>query len=217
MGSAWITGASGAWGGAMARALLEAGYDVVTLGRRDVPELAAYAATVGRGWDFARFDLAETGAALPEGTPDVLIHAAISTEGDRASLAAADYLAPAALVEAVVDRMLQRGWGRVGVLVPQNARLGLAGLGDLSGPQAALWAWCEARRDELAKDPRDVSLTVVIPGRTASPTQRLVSERSGHRARLSAPDPEPLLRAILAGKRRAGRRPVLAALAMLVR
>ena len=217
MGTAWVTGASGAWGGAFARALLDAGYDVVALGRHGVPEAAAYAANVSRDLDFVRFDLAEPGVELPAGTPDVLIHAAVSTEGDRAALAAADYLAPAALVEAVSERMLQRGWGRIGVLVPQNARLGLAGLRDLSAPQAALWTWCEARRDELAKDPRDVSLTVVIPGRTASPTQLLVSERSGHQARLSAPDPRPLLSAILAGKRRAGRRPVLAALAMLVR
>ena len=217
MGTAWVTGASGAWGGAFARALLDAGYDVVALVRHDVPEAAAYAANVGRDWDFVRFDLTDPGAELPASTPDVLIHAAVSTEGDRAALAAADYLAPAALVEAVSERMLQRGWGRIGVLVPQYARLGLAGLGDLAAPQAALWTWCEARRDELAKDPRDVSLTVVIPGRTASPTQRLVSEQSGHRARLSTPDPEPLVRAILAGKRRAGRRPVLAALAMLVR
>jgi hypothetical protein len=113
--------------------------------------------------------------------------------------------------------MLGRGRGRIAVLVPQNARLGLAGLGDFSAPQAALWTWCEARRDELAREAGEVSLTLVIPPRTASATQRFVAARSGHRARLSTPDASGLLRAILAGKRRAGRRPVLAALAMLVR
>ena len=107
--------------------------------------------------------------------------------------------------------------GRIGVLVPQNARLGLAGLGDFSAAQAALWTWCESRRGELDGDARHVSLTVVIPPRTASAAQRFVAERSGHRARLSPPDATPLVRAILAGKRRAGRRPWLAALAMLVR
>lgn len=241
MRTAWVTGASGAWGGAFVRALLANGYDITALGRHDVPELARRAAELGRGWTFLPFDLdrpltlaepigparapdrvdpfdpVEPAATLREGAPDVLIHAAVSTTGDRAELTARDYLAPAALVERVARAMLDRGAGRIGVLVPQNARLGLAGLGDVSAAQAALWTWCEARRDELARDPGDVSLTVVIPPRTASETQRFVAERSGHRARLSPPDATALLRAVLAGKRRAGRRPYLAALAMLFR
>ena len=45
--------------------------------------------------------------------------------------------------------MAARGSGRIGVLVPQNARLGLAGLGDLAAPQAALWTWAEALGEEL--------------------------------------------------------------------
>ena len=48
MTTAWITGAGGAWGGAIARAVLEAGYDVVALGRHDVPGLAERAAGLGR-------------------------------------------------------------------------------------------------------------------------------------------------------------------------
>ena len=217
MGTAWITGATGAWGGALARALLEAGYDVVALGRHDTPALATLAIDLGRTWMFHPFDLADPAVRLPEGTPDVLVHAAVSTEGDRTSLTLVDYLAPVAAIDSVTGRMLQRGSGRIGVLVPQNARLGLAGLGESSAAQAALWTWCEARRGELDADARDVSLTVVIPPRTASETQRFVAERSGHSARLSRPDATPLVRAILSGKRRAGRRPWLAALAMLAR
>lgn len=217
MKTAWITGASGAWGGAFARALLEAGYDVVALGRRDAPDLAAFAESIGRGWGFAELDLADTELHVPQGTPDVFIHAAVSTDGDRMALSQADYLAPTHLIDGLAKAMLERGSGRIGVLVPQNARLGLAGLADFSAAQAALWTWCEARRDELGHDPGDVSLTLVIPPRTASTTQRFVSERSGHSARLTPPDATGPLRAILAGKRRAGRRPILAALAMLFR
>jgi short-subunit dehydrogenase len=217
MRRAWITGATGAWGAAFARDLLESGYDVTALGRRDAPELAAQANELGRAWRFVHLDLADPEARAPGDVPDVFIHAAVSTSGDRTDLATADYLVPAALIERIAAGMLQRGSGRIGVLVPQNARLGLAGLGDFSAAQAALWTWCEARRDELARDPRDVSLTLVIPARTASPTQRYVSERSGHRARLSPPDASAPLSAVLAGKRRAGRRPILAALAMLFR
>lgn len=217
MTTAWITGAGGAWGGAIARTLLEEGHDVVALGRHDVPELAEHATELDRSWTFQPFDLSDPGARPPEGLPGIFVHAAVSTDGDRDELARADYLGPAALIDAVAQRMLRRGCGHIGVLVPQNARLGLAGLGEFSAPQSALWTWCEARREELAADARGVTLTVVIPGRTPSPTQRFVAERSGHEARLSPPDAGPLVRAILAGKRRAGRRPYLAAAAMLVR
>jgi NAD(P)-dependent dehydrogenase (short-subunit alcohol dehydrogenase family) len=223
---AWITGATGAWGRAFGRALLDSAFDVVALGRRDAPELAARAIELERRWAFAPFDLADPPsvddvlAALPEGlrvTPDVLVHAAISTDGDRVAMAMADYLAPAALVDDVARRMGERGGGRIGVLVGQNGRLGLAGLGDISAPQGALWTWCEARREILERDAPGVSLTVVIPPRTASGTQRFLAERSGRTASLAPPDAAPLLRAILAGRRRAGRRPLLAGLATAFR
>jgi short-subunit dehydrogenase len=217
MATAWITGASGAWGGALARELLESGYDLVALGRRDVPACVRLAGTLGRQWESRLCDLGERDHDLPSGCPDLFIHAAVSHAGSREELARANYLAPTELVEEVARRMLERGRGNIAVLLPQNARLGLAGLGDFAAPQAALWTWCEARRDELAREAGQVTLTVVIPPRTASATQRFVSQRSGHQARLSRPDARGLLRAILAGKRRAGRRPVLAAVAMLVR
>jgi len=227
MSIAWVTGATGAWGGAFCRALLAAGHNVVALGRRDDDELSATAAMHGRDWAFLPLDLSaspppigELLAAVPEplrGAPDVLVHAAVSTVGDRAALAATDYLHPAELIDDVEQAMLERGAGRIGVLVAQNARLGMAGLGDLSAAQAALWTWCEARRDVLEHTDRGVTLTLVIPPRTASPTQRFVAQQSGRSAKLQEPDAAPLLRAILAGRRRAGRRPVLAALAMTFR
>jgi len=226
MTTAWLTGATGAWGGAFALALLDSGYDVLTLGRRDTAALASQADELGRICGIVELDLsasasfAELRAAAPEPlrrTPDVFIHAAVSPEGDRAALVGADYLAPAALIDDVARAMLERGSGRMGVLVPQNARLGMAGLGDLSSAQAALWTWCEAKRDELAHGDRDVTLTVVIPPRTASATQRVVARQSGHSTRLSPADANGLLRTILAGRRHAGRRPILAALAMVFR
>jgi len=230
MSTAWLTGATGAWGGALARALLEAGYDVLALGRRDALDLAARAGELGRTWGFAELDLAATfafaelqaavGGMAPgplRGVPDVLLHAAVSIDGDRAALMATDYLAPATLVDGVSKAMLERGSGRIGVLVPQNARLGLAGLADLAASQAALWTWCEARRGELEGVAGGVTLTVVIPPRTASATQRYVAHQSGHSATLHPPDARGLLRGVLAGRRRVGRRPWLAAMAMLVR
>ena len=222
---AWVLGPSGTWGAAIARELLDRGFDVVGLGPRDVPSLGEHATECGRGWAFASFDLGsvtpDRAAILvadppfPGGLPDVVVDAALSHAGDRADLARANYLGKAALLEAVAAGMAARGSGRIGVLVPQNARLGLAGLGDLAAPQAALWTWAEALGEELRAAGDGVTLTIVIPPRAASDTQRLVSERSGRAAEVRPPDPGPLVAAILTGRRRAGRRPVMAALALL--
>lgn len=226
-GIAWVTGATGAWGSAIARELLRRGYDLVALGRAEPGWLAAEAAAAGRRAGWVAFDLIgpprtidDLVAAAPEGLrtiPDVLADAAFSTDGDAAALVAADYVAKVALIGALADAMRRRGSGRIGVLVGQNGRLGLAGLGDLSAPQGALWTWCEATGEELRREGRGVALTVVVPPRTASPTQRVIAERSGRTARLRPPDARRIVRGILAGRRRAGRRPVLAGLALVVR
>ncbi len=224
---AWVLGASGAWGGAIVRSLLATGADVVALGRRDVPALADEATRLGRSWAVARLDLAEPipavetlAAALPARlalVPDVLVDAAFVSAGDRGAMVRANFLAKADLIGAVSGAMCARGSGRIGVLVGQNGRLGLAGLGDISAPQGALWTWTEALAEELRAAAGDVRLTIVVPPRTASATQRVVAARSGRSAALRPPDAGPLVRAILAGRRRAGRRPILAGLALLLR
>jgi NAD(P)-dependent dehydrogenase (short-subunit alcohol dehydrogenase family) len=222
---AWVLGPSGTWGGSIARELLDRGFDVVGLGPRDVPSLREHAADRGRGWSFAVLDLGsmtpDLAASLvadppfPGAVPEVMVDAALAHGGGREDLARANFLDKAALLEAVAAAMSARGHGRIGVLVPQNARLGLAGLGDLAAPQAALWTWAEALGGELRAAGRGVTMTIVIPPRAASDTQRLVSERSGRMASVHTPNPRPLVAAILDGRRRAGRRPVLAALALL--
>jgi len=224
---AWIVGASGTWGRAVTRDLLARGFDIVALGRGDVPDLAAETARLGQSWSFSHFDLETTdpagiGAAAADiearaGGPDVLVVCAAVVGSDRETLARANYLVPAALIEAVAVAMGGRGSGRIGVFLAQNARLGMRGLGDFSAAQGALWTWCEAFSAELAAGGRGVTLTRVIPPRAASATQRWVSQQSGRSARLHNPDPRRIVGAILAGKRRCGRRPLLAGLAMLVR
>jgi NAD(P)-dependent dehydrogenase (short-subunit alcohol dehydrogenase family) len=225
MSVAWVLGPSGTWGAASARELLDRGFDVVGLGPRDVPSLGTHATERGCHWSFAPLDLGDMTRELaarlsadpphPGTLPDMVVDAALSLDGDRDALVRANFLGKAALLEAVAAAMASRGSGRIGVLVPQNARLGLAGLGDLAAPQAALWTWAESLGEELRAAGRGVTLTIVIPPRAASDTQRLVSLRSGRSAKVHPPDPGPLVAAILAGRRRAGRRPVLAALALL--
>lgn len=215
---AWIIGASGAWGRAIALRLLRDGYDVVALGRRDVGELVAWATRLGRGWQHVPLDLTHVDdAALPTDAPDILFCAAIATDGDRANLMQASFLGPAAVIEHAIDLMEAAGVGRIGVLLGQNARVGLAGLGDVSAGQAALWTWCEALQADLTRRGSTVTLTRLIPPRTASPTQRLLAARSGHRPRLRRPDAQPLVAAVLAGASRGGRRPIGAALSTLIR
>jgi short-subunit dehydrogenase len=223
MPGAWLTGATGAWGSGFGRALLASGYDIVCLGR----SAPAWASMSGGGRArvaFLRLDLEgpipevdALLAGLPEPAatlPDVLIHPAVAVEGEREAILRADFLGPSTLIASVAEAMVRRGRGRIGVLVPQNARLGLRGMGDVAGAQAALWTWAESLAAEL-RATTDVRLTLVIPPRTASPTQRYVAARTGHAARLGGVNAEPLLRAVLAGRRRAGRLPLLAAAAML--
>jgi len=212
----WVVGASGAWGRAVALELIRRGWDVTALGRHDVPELAAWAARQGGRWRHRPLDLMSPDLETLDGTPYALFLCAAATEGSRASLVQANYLGPAAVITEVAGRMSAAGGGRIGVFVGQNARLGLRGLGDYSAGQGALWTWCEAFQAEPDRYP-GVTMTRVIPPRTASPTQRYLSETSGHSAKLSPPKAAPLVSAVLAGRRSAGRRPLGAALSMLLR
>jgi short-subunit dehydrogenase len=220
---AWIVGASGTWGGTMASELLEHGYDLVALGRTDVPALQARAGQLGKRWSFLALDLTSdsVGAVVEEalagGVPDVVLICSAATGSDRETLCRVNYLAPVVIIERASRAMAEAGRGRIGVFLGQNARLGMAGVGEFSASQGALWTWCEAFQAELAASARGVTLTRVIPPRAASGTQAWLVERSGHTASLHAPAARPLLNGLLAGKRRIGRRPVLAALAMLVR
>jgi NAD(P)-dependent dehydrogenase (short-subunit alcohol dehydrogenase family) len=226
---AWVLGASGTWGHVVARELLSRGYDVVALGRHDAPDLAGEAKRLGRRWSFAKLDLTAaervaTGAmaekalkAAGAGIPDVLVVCSAVTGRDRERTMRANCLIPASLVERAAAVMTDHGSGRIGVFLAQNARLGLAGLGDYSAAQAALWTWCEAFQGDLRARHSPVTVTRVIPPRAASATQRWVTEHSGHEARLHEPRADKIVSAILAGKRRCGRRPVLAALSTLLR
>lgn len=213
----WVVGATGAWGRAISLELLRLGHDVVALGRADVPDLAAWAVRQGRTWTYVPFDLLAPDIATLPAVPDALFMCAVATDGDRESLLTGNFSTPVALIEHVESGMHSRGFGRMGIFVGQNARLGLRGLGDFSATQGALWTWCEARQQELGALPGDVHLTLVIPPRTSSRTQQLLSARVGRTARLRPPAAGPIVRDVFKGRRRAGRRPIGAALAMLLR
>lgn len=149
---------------------------------------------MGRSLAFVPFDLGQPiraveaveaiAASLPEGfdrVPDVFVHAAVAVEGDRASFARTNYLGPADLTEAIGRRMADRRSGRIALLVPQNARLRPRGAGDMAAPQGALWTWAEAFRPELAAMSPSATLTLVIPPRASSSTQRWLADRTGPR------------------------------------
>jgi NAD(P)-dependent dehydrogenase (short-subunit alcohol dehydrogenase family) len=213
---AWVLGASGVWGRALAIELLDRGYDIVALGRTNPRALADWAASRARAWSFARFDLVDPCLRdLPAQAPDVLVCAAGVLDGDQASLVEANYMAVSQLIRQTAHGMRLRG-GRIGLFLPQNARLGLRGLGEYSAAYAALWTWAEAFQAELRCE-RNVTLTRVIPPRAASTTQRALTARSGRTVRTHRPDAAPLVDAILSGRPRAGRPPWLAALSTALR
>jgi len=213
---AWVLGASGVWGRAVANELLDRGYDIVALGRTNPRALADWAASRARAWSFARFDLVDPCLRnLPTQAPDVLVCAAGVVDGDATRLVEANYVAVSQLIRWTGDGMRLRG-GRIGLFLPQNARLGLRGLGEYSAAYAALWTWAEAFQAELRCE-RKVTLTRVIPPRAASTTQRTLTDRSGRTVRTHRPEAAPLVDAILSGRPRAGRPPWLAALSTALR
>jgi NAD(P)-dependent dehydrogenase (short-subunit alcohol dehydrogenase family) len=213
---AWVLGASGVWGRAVAVELLDRGYDIVALGRSNPQALAEWAASRARDWSFARFDLVDPCLRdLPTHAPDVLVCAAGVIDGDAVRLVAANYVAVSQLIRQTADSMRLRG-GRIGLFLPQNARLGLRGLGEYSAAYAALWTWAEAFQAELRGDSK-VTLTRVIPPRAASTTQRVLAARSRRTMRTHRPQAAPLVDAILSGRPRAGRPPWLAALSTALR
>lgn len=156
--TAWITGASSGIGAALARALAKQGARVVLSGR-NVGALEAVAADCGEALvlPFETTDIAAIGPAVAKawdwsGGIDLLVNnAGISQRslaqetgyGVYEQIVKVDLLAPIALTQELLPRMLERGSGRIAnissiagkVGVPMRtaycaAKFGLAGYGD---------------------------------------------------------------------------------------
>jgi NADP-dependent 3-hydroxy acid dehydrogenase YdfG len=188
---ALVTGASGAIGGAVARALAGAGADVILAGR-DSQRLAGVAAELGgRVREIAESDFAVPGAAAQLAARlatdgqglDILVHAAgLFLNGD---LAAADDLAFDRLLCVNLRAPLELTRGllpalrrRQGQIVFVNSSVsGRRGVGLYAATKQGLRALADSLRDEVNAE--GVRVLSVYPGRTASAMQQAILRAEG--------------------------------------
>ncbi|WP_345471545.1 SDR family oxidoreductase [Glutamicibacter ectropisis] len=170
MPSALVTGVSSGIGEAIALALLDAGYEVTGLSRREP------------GIDNARFswrnvDLGDLNqvqdVAKQVATPDLLVHAAgfMATGSlgelkakDLAGMHAVHVQAPMVLVNALAPTM---GDGSRIVLIGSRTMSGVAGKSQYAATKSALVGLSRSWAMELA--PRGITCNVVAPGPTDTP------------------------------------------------
>jgi short-subunit dehydrogenase len=166
-----ITGASTGIGHALAHELARRGYDLVLLARRvaDVPnaisiscDVTDAAAVRDAVQKHGPFDLAIANAGV-----SIPIHAENFSIGDAEHVLRVNLFGVLYLYDAVIASMMERRRGRfVGVASIAGLR-GLPGAGPYSASKAAVQAFLEAARVELAS--HGVGVTIVNPGFVATP------------------------------------------------
>jgi NAD(P)-dependent dehydrogenase (short-subunit alcohol dehydrogenase family) len=213
---AWVTGASGYWGRKFTLSLLRQGWTVVALCRREPVELLSWAKAKGQllSWhpfDFEDENCLETLELLP--TPQALFHCSAMYDESLERMLKVNVSQPIHLINLVVNRMEQQGGGSVGVLLGQNGRLGLLGLGCFSATQGALWTWVESTARSLKARKSNTSVTLVFPPRAPSHLQRCLAKDMFRQVQLKPTgNADGLVSRVMAGKSFCGRRPVVAGL-----
>jgi 3-oxoacyl-[acyl-carrier protein] reductase len=199
--AALVTGASGAIGGAIARALHDAGARVVLAGtRRDA--LDALQNVLGARASVAVADLADpaSGDALVKaaeaamGQLDILVNnAGLTRDGlalrmkdeDWQRVIDVDLSAAFRLARAAMRGMMRRRWGRIVTVTSVVGTTGNAGQANYAAAKAGLAGMSKALAAELAS--RGITVNCIAPGFIASAmTQALSAEQ---RERLMATIP----------------------------
>ncbi|MFQ3585957.1 MAG: NAD-dependent epimerase/dehydratase family protein [Cyanobacteriota bacterium] len=213
---AWVTGITGYWGRNVALCLLRRGWQVVGISRSQPQELENWATAQGKRLVWYRLDLASSNWDPPPGSPQAIFHCAALFEQDLAVMMQVNVLGPIQLIEQGIQTMSRcREGGRIGVFLGQNGRIGLPGLGEFSATQAALWTWAEARSRSLVGSP--LSLSLVFPPRAPSGLQAQLAGQLSRPPKIrKRPQADPLVKGVLAGQRRVGRWPWLAAVSTLL-
>jgi 2-hydroxycyclohexanecarboxyl-CoA dehydrogenase len=191
-GVALVTGAGGGIGGAIARHLAAAGFSVAAA---DLDEAAAVAVAKGLPTPSVgvRMDVSDSAAvaaavervAAELGPVDVLVNNAgidriepfvESTEATWRQVVAVNYLGTVIVTRAVIEGMVERGFGRIVNIASDAGRVGSSGEVVYSGTKGAVIAFGKALAREVAT--RGVTVNAVCPGPTDTALLKQVSDRS---------------------------------------
>src|ERR1041384_2241377 len=179
MKRAILTGASSGIGAALARELSKRGYAMVLLARRgdllrdlarEIPNSVAVECDVADRHSVKRavaeaggeFDLAIANAGIR-----VPSHATKFKIDDAEQMVRVNVLGTMYLFDSVVPSMIERKSGHFAAVASIAGLRGLPTSSVYSATKAAIQAFCEASRVELA--PYDVAVTIVDPGFVATP------------------------------------------------
>lgn len=212
MKTAWVTGATGFWGRNVVMSLLRLNWRVVALTRSQPEELIVWARSQNKELVWQHCDL--NSLQLPQlETPSALFHCAAVFDSLE-TMMQVNVTSPIYLIESVLPSMQAIGEGRIGVFLGQNGRIGLPNLGHFSATQGALWTWAESQSRTLTDN---VSLSLVFPPRAPSDLQAQLAEKLSKPPKLSTrPTADDLVKNVLLGHRRVGRRPILAGISTLL-
>ncbi|HTD02738.1 SDR family NAD(P)-dependent oxidoreductase [Undibacterium sp.] len=175
----WVTGASSGIGEALANALLHSGAQVILSGRR-VGELERVAAAAPDRALVLPFETTDYDA-LPQvveqawawrGRIDVLINNAGVSQRSLAldtrlevyrQLIEVDYLAPLALTQLVVPRMVERRTGHIAVISSVAGKVGTPLRSGYCGAKHAVVGYFDALRGEI-EQAYGIRVSVILPG-----------------------------------------------------
>lgn len=214
MKTAWVTGATGFWGRNVVLSLLRLDWRVVALTRSEPEELVVWARSQNKELIWQHCDLRSL--QLPElETPSALFHC-VAIFDSIETMMQVNVISPIGIIESVLPAMQAAGEGRIGIFLGQNGRIGLPNLGHFSATQGAMWTWAESQSRALAQQ-GNVSLSLVFPPRAPSDLQAQLAEKLSKPPKLSTrPIADDLVKKVLLGHRRVGRRPILAGISTLL-
>ncbi len=175
--TALITGGTRGIGAAIARALSDAGHQVVATYQGNDEAAAAFTRDTGiptSKWDVADFEACEAGVAGVEaehGPVDVLVNnAGITRDGTLHKMSAEDWDAVIRtnltsafnMTRAVINGMRDRGFGRIIQISSINGQKGQMGQANYAAAKAGLVGFTKSVAQENAR--RGVTANVVAPG-----------------------------------------------------
>lgn len=190
----WITGASSGIGEALANALLAQGAEVILSGRRaealqsvaaqapertlvlpfDTTEYDRLTDMVDQAWTWrGRIDLLINNAGISQRS------LALDTSFDvYRQLMEVDYLAPLALTQTLLPRMVEQGSGQLAVVSSVAGKVGTALRTGYCGAKHGVVGYFEALRAEV-EDAYGIGVSIILPGSVRTAIAKNALEGSG--------------------------------------